>query len=129
MNPRATKDCAACGRTIRWRQKWARDWDAVRYCSEQCRRRRVGAVDKALEAKIINLLRKRARGATICPSEAARAVASGDEWRSLMEPTRRAARRLVSQNKLEITQKGRIVDPSTAKGPIRLRLRDRPAED
>jgi hypothetical protein len=39
-----------------------------------------------------------------------------------MEPSRRAARRLVAQGLVEITQKGRVVDPSTAKGPIRIRL-------
>ena len=31
------KLCAACGRPFRWRKKWERDWDAVRYCSEACR--------------------------------------------------------------------------------------------
>jgi hypothetical protein len=40
-----------------------------------------------------------------------------------MEDTRRAARRLVAAGKLEILQGGRVVDPSTAKGAIRLRLR------
>jgi hypothetical protein len=35
------KTCAACGRPFVWRRKWARDWDAVRYCSVACRRRRV----------------------------------------------------------------------------------------
>ena len=32
------KTCAACGRPFTWRKKWARDWDAVRYCSDRCRR-------------------------------------------------------------------------------------------
>ncbi|MFM9112416.1 MAG: DUF3253 domain-containing protein, partial [Actinomycetota bacterium] len=32
-----------------------------------------------------------------------------------------AARRLVVTGEVEITQGGRVVDPSTAKGPIRLR--------
>jgi hypothetical protein len=31
------KNCAACGRPFRWRKKWARDWDNVRYCSDACR--------------------------------------------------------------------------------------------
>ena len=34
------KICAACGRPFTWRKKWAKDWDAVRYCSERCRRTR-----------------------------------------------------------------------------------------
>ena len=31
------KLCAACGRPFRWRKKWERDLDTVRYCSEACR--------------------------------------------------------------------------------------------
>ena len=114
------KVCAACGRTFAWRRKWARDWDQVRYCSDACRRHGVDATDAALEAAILELLASRAGGATICPSEAARAV-GGEDWKPLMEPARRAARRLVAAGSLEITQGGRVVDPSTARGPIRLR--------
>jgi hypothetical protein len=112
--------CASCGRAFAWRRKWARDWDQVRYCSDACRRHGVDATDRALEAAILDLLGGR-RSVTICPSEAARAV-GGEDWRPLMEPARRAARRLVAAGDLEITQGGRVVDPSTAKGPIRLRL-------
>ena len=32
-----TKGCAHCGRPFRWRRKWARDWERVRYCSRACR--------------------------------------------------------------------------------------------
>jgi hypothetical protein len=31
------KVCATCGRPFRWRRKWARDWEAVRHCSDRCR--------------------------------------------------------------------------------------------
>lgn len=81
--------------------------------------------DRALEESIRQLLSHRAGGATICPSEAAKAVGGPDEsrWRPLMEPARRAARRLVAAGEIEITQRGNVVDPSTAKGPIRLRTR------
>jgi hypothetical protein len=116
----ATKHCASCGRAIEWRRKWARDWDEVRFCSDACRRRKVRPVDRELEAAIIELLGRRAAGATICPSEVAKAV-GGDDWRDLMEPARAAARRLVVAGEVEITQRGRVVDPSTAKGPIRVR--------
>ena len=124
---REAKTCASCGRRIEWRKKWEKDWDQVRYCSSACRRRGVGAVDRALEGSILDLLEHRAATATICPSEAARAVAASDEgsgadeWRALMEPARRAARRLVDAGEVEIVQGGRVVDPSTAKGPIRVR--------
>ena len=45
-----------------------------------------------------------------------------DDWRPLMARCRSAARRLVASGRLEITQGGHVVDPSTARGPIRLRL-------
>jgi len=115
-----TKPCASCGRTITWRKKWERDWDEVRFCSDACQRSRPGPTDLALEQSILELLERRARGATICPSEAARAV-GGDDWRPLMEPARAAARRLVARGEVEITQGGRVVDGSTARGPVRVR--------
>lgn len=120
MSATPTKPCAACGRTITWRRKWERDWDAVRYCSGACRRAGVSPTDLALERAVLALLQARAGGATICPSEAARAV-GGEGWRDLMEPARAAARRLVASGDVEIMQGGAVVDPSTAKGPIRVR--------
>ncbi|MDX2200119.1 MAG: DUF2256 and DUF3253 domain-containing protein [Phycisphaerae bacterium] len=120
------KICVSCGRRMAWRAKWARTWDQVKYCSDACRRRAVRAVDLAPEQAILDLLSNRPGGATICPSEAARAVSDdADEaaWRSLMEPARRAARRLAEAGRIEVTQNGRVVDAATARGPIRLRRR------
>ncbi len=79
----------------------------------------------ALERAVLALLAARAPGATVCPSEAARAV-GGEDWRDLMEPARAAARRLVARGDVEITQHGEVVDPTTARGPIRLRRTPRP---
>ncbi|KQQ95233.1 S-adenosylmethionine tRNA ribosyltransferase [Leifsonia sp. Leaf325] len=80
--------------------------------------------DRDLEERITTMLDARASSATICPSDVARAVSSEEsEWRALMDPVRRAARRLVAAGEVEITQGGRVVDPSTAKGPIRFRRR------
>ncbi len=119
-----SKPCVVCGRTITWRKKWERDWDDVRYCSERCRRSKVAATDEALERSITELLARTKAGGTICPSEAARAV-GGEDWRDLMEPARSAARRLVSRGDVVITQGGRVVDGSTARGPLRIRRRSR----
>lgn len=118
-----TKDCAVCGRTITWRKKWARSWDEVRYCSDACRKRSRGSrdLDARLDAALEQLLDARPASSSICPSEVARAVGGEDDWRELMEPARMAARRLVARGGAEITQGGRVVDPSTAKGPIRVR--------
>lgn len=117
-----SKLCVVCGRTMTWRKKWARNWDAVRYCSDACRRRGKRGSDDALETAILELLTGRRRGASICPSEAARRV-GGEQWQQQMEPARAAARRLVAQGKVDILAQGRIKDPSTARGPIRIRLR------
>ncbi len=120
-----SKTCVVCGREIAWRKKWERDWDNVRYCSDGCRKRAksptASGEDGALEAAILSLLAERGAGKTICPSEAARHVAP-DDWRPLMEPARAAARRLHAAGRIAITQNGHPVDPSHAKGPIRLKL-------
>ncbi len=105
---------------MQWRKAWARSWDEVRYCSTRCRRRGRRDVDVALEHATRDLLRQRATTASICPSEVARAV-GGEDWQSLMEPARAAARRLVADGAAQITQRGAVVDPSTARGPIRIR--------
>ncbi|MBZ4376875.1 DUF2256 and DUF3253 domain-containing protein [Corallococcus sp. AS-1-6] len=121
-SPPPPKPCAVCGRDITWRRKWARDWEQVRYCSDACRGKRTQARDSPWEARILELLSQRAGGATVCPSEVARA-SGGEDWRACMEPVREAARRLVARGVLDIVQGGRVVDPSTARGPLRLRLR------
>ena len=35
-----SKPCAVCGRPMSWRKAWARNWDAVRYCSDACRKKK-----------------------------------------------------------------------------------------
>ena len=116
----ADKTCSRCGRAIAWRKKWERCWDDVRWCSDACRKGRLAALDRTIEQKLVELLLARGMSASICSSEVARALA--DDWEPLMEPVRMAARRLVARGEAEITQKGSVVDPSTAKGPIRVRL-------
>jgi hypothetical protein len=140
--PHPDKICKSCGRAFSWRKKWARDWDVVRYCSDACRTRNSPAAATeaaALEAAILTLLAERGRDKSICPSEAAKLVATQHsaanlaaphsprklaiaDWQPLMEPARAAARRLVAQGRILITQQGHPVDPATAKGPIRLKL-------
>jgi uncharacterized protein DUF3253 len=78
-----------------------------------------------IRATILVLLARRDPGRTICPSDAARALAGDAGFRPLMDPVRRVAREMVGRGELEITQSGRVVDPGAARGAIRLRL---PAE-
>jgi hypothetical protein len=46
----------------------------------------------------------------------------GADWQRVAEPARAAARRLSVEGRVVITQEGRRVDPSTAKGPFRIGL-------
>jgi hypothetical protein len=80
----------------------------------------VDDVDRALERTIDALLDQRRAGATICPSEAARAV-EPDGWRELMPAARAAAGRLAARGDVEVTQRGEVVDVATARGPVRIR--------
>lgn len=115
------KYCVSCGRPIEPRRRWRGQWSQVRFCSRYCRNRRVNATDMRLEHAILGLLSSRAAEGTICPSEAARAVATDGGWRGLMEPSRRAARRLSHSGRVQILQKGKIVDPGNLRGPVRIR--------
>ncbi|WP_280952607.1 DUF3253 domain-containing protein [Roseovarius aestuariivivens] len=72
---------------------------------------------EAIEEKLMELARSRGPGKTFCPSEAARALAR--DWRPLMPYVREIAARLP----MRATQRGKEVDPLSAKGPIRLSLR------
>jgi hypothetical protein len=81
----------------------------------------------ALESAILEILHQRAPNKTICPSEAAKKVAGTQAkgaWQPLMEPARTAAQSLVAAGQIQATQHGHPIDLTTAKGPIRLRLRE-----
>jgi hypothetical protein len=76
--------------------------------------------EKELAAKIRELLSARSAESSICPSDVARAAAP-DNWRPLMDSVREAARRMVADGEVQITQGGEVVDPESARGPIRIR--------
>ncbi|MGY1811489.1 DUF3253 domain-containing protein [Blastococcus sp. SYSU D00820] len=73
-----------------------------------------------LERLIGVLLDQRRPGASICPSEAARAL-DADGWRALMPDARAAAGRLAVTGAVEVIQGGEVVDVATARGPVRIR--------
>jgi hypothetical protein len=75
-------------------------------------------VSDPIRAAILALALERGRERSLCPSEVAKALA--DDWRPLMPLVRATAARMPE---IEATQRGLPVDPLTAKGPIRLRLR------
>lgn len=69
----------------------------------------------------MDIATRRGPRSSLCPSEAARMVDTAD-WRRLMEPARRAARRLAARGQVEILQRGRPVDPAEFRGPVRIRV-------
>ena len=80
---------------------------------------------RELERMILDTLRERDPESSICPSEIARRSADQqgrEEWRSLLEPVRRAGRRLAAVGAILVSRNGVTVDAATASGPIRYRL-------
>lgn len=77
--------------------------------------------EAALRDAILALVHRRGPGKTICPSEAARALAP-DDWRALMKPLRGEAVALALAGDVAILRKGRPVDPLDFKGAFRIGL-------
>lgn len=79
-----------------------------------------------LRDEILKLAAKRGPGASLCPSEPARSF-FGPAWRDHMPDVRAVAAKLSDEGLIEVTQKGQPADIRTAKGPVRLRLREKQA--
>lgn len=71
---------------------------------------------------VLRLVQQRGPEKSLCPSEVARQAAP-TEWRSRMHAVRSAAQELADVGAIEFLQRGEIVDPRTARGAIRLRVR------
>jgi hypothetical protein len=69
---------------------------------------------------ILEILQARSPEASMCPSEAARAIA-GTDFREHMDLVRETAAGLAAEGVIEVTQGGRPVDIARARGPVRLR--------
>jgi hypothetical protein len=66
------------------------------------------------------LLESRSPGHTICPSEVARALATGSNWREAMPAVHAAIDRLLEEGAIGLSWKGQ---PLTSRaGPYRVRL-------
>jgi hypothetical protein len=115
------KICATCGRPFAWRKRWERVWVDVRHCSEGCRRGKTSSAGERFEQAIVALLASRGEHASICPSEAARAL-SGQKFRSVMDPVRAAAFRLAGRGVVRLTQgETELRLDVVPRGPFRVR--------
>lgn len=77
-----------------------------------------------IEAAILDLAAARGAPKTICPSEAARALAGDrpEAWSRLMPQVRRVAVRMMKDGRVVITRRGRPVDPDDFKGVYRIAI-------
>lgn len=76
---------------------------------------------------ILSLVAERGAGKTICPTDAAKAIAEArgeDElgWRRWLPRVRNSAKGLAREGRLVIYRKGKPADPDDFKGVIRLGL-------
>ncbi len=71
-----------------------------------------------IRVALLDLVAQRGPDKTICPSEVARAL-NAENWRSLMPVVREVGQQLVAEGHIVVTQKGQVVDPKHASGPIR----------
>ena len=80
------------------------------------------ASDEKIAQTIFALLQQRDAAASICPSDVARALATGEPaWRALMPEVRRVAAALATTGSLTVTRGAEEVDAMSPGGPIRLR--------
>lgn len=79
---------------------------------------------EAARDALIALLAARSRGASICPSEVARAISSDDDWRKAMPSVHSAVDALLDEHRIELSWKGQSLKRRS--GPYRISsLRDR----
>lgn len=77
------------------------------------------------EQVILDVLQACGPGKSICPTQAARALAghpADESWRRSLAPVRLAAQRLAKAGRIEILRKGKPIAPDVLHGVIRLRL-------
>lgn len=75
-------------------------------------------VSSDLRAILLGLLAQRGPDKTICPSEVARAC-DREDWRELMSAVREIGIELAAEGQIVVRQRGQVIDPKTARGPIR----------
>ena len=77
--------------------------------------------DDAIAHAIEDLAARRGPDKSICPTEAARALA--EDWRPLLGPVRRVAAALARAGRIDILRHGKPIDPGAMRGVVRLRVR------
>ena len=81
-----------------------------------------GEEARRVREEIMRIATQRGVCKTLCPSEVSRSLYSAAEWRGRMERVRSVGRSLAAEGRIVVMQKGSVVDPERARGPIRYRL-------
>jgi len=117
------KNCSSCGRSFTWRKSFAKNWEDVKYCSNACRKRKLSKIDQQIENSILELLEAETYSNPLSTDQIADFLDFGND-KNLLESIKRAARRLEMKSFVIITQDGKRVDSSTAKGHLQIRKQD-----
>ncbi len=120
---RPQKSCLSCGRSFTWRKSFAKNWEDVKYCSNTCRKRKLSKIDQQIENTILELLEAQTHPTPLRTDQVADFLDFRND-KNLLETIKRAARRLESKNFVIITQDGKRVDSSKAKGHLQIRKQD-----
>ena len=115
--------CTVCGEVISEPADWGPAWLNSRYCSEPCSERRLGRLDYRLQEAILQLLGRCPEGHPVSAAELAR---FGDRlgWRSLVQLTCNAGRRLAAKDMVEVESSGSEETPHWSAEDVRYRLPD-----
>ena len=117
------RSCSSCGRSFTWRKSFAKNWEDVKYCSSACRNRKLSKIDQQIENSILELLEAETYSNPLSTDQIADFLDFGND-KNLLESIKRAARRLEMKSFVIITQDGKRVDSSTAKGHLQIRKQD-----
>tara|TARA_B100000459_G_scaffold67036_1_gene36981 strand:- start:3 stop:383 length:381 start_codon:yes stop_codon:yes gene_type:complete len=117
------KNCSSCGRSFTWRKSFAKNWEDVKYCSNACRNRKLSKIDQQIENSILELLEAETYSNPLSTDQIADFLDFGND-KNLLESIKRAARRLEMKSFVIITQDGKRVDSSIAKGHLQIRKQD-----
>ena len=117
------RSCSSCGRSFTWRKSFAKNWEDVKYCSKACRKRKLSKIDQQIENTILELLETQTYPTPLSTGQIANLLDFGDD-KNLLESIKRAARRLEAKSFVIITQDGKRVDSSKAKGHLQIRKQD-----
>ena len=117
------KSCSSCGRKFTWRKSFAKNWEDVKYCSKACRKRKLSKIDQQIESTILKLLVSQSHPTPVTTGQIADLLDFGND-KYLLESIKRAARRLEAKSFVIITQDGKRVDSSKAKGNLQIRKQD-----